>query len=95
MNESQAKKLSEELAKSFESVGFQSGDGINYSVIVSGRVKATPPGRSCDTCRNRIICLVNLRISEVIPIIAVATFNMSIGDKIKTILANECERFAI
>jgi hypothetical protein len=100
MNEEQA----DQLRKDLYNVGFLSHSVVekeeandesqNYAVFVTSQFDVfKPENASCDNCRNRIICLINQRLMEIMPIISVATFNMKISDEMKKTLAKQCERF--
>lgn len=93
MNETQAKKLAEELAKRYTSVSFETSDGINYEVTVFGGELAVPPSRSCDLCKNRIICLVNKNLMSIAPILATATLDMKLIHDIMKLIGKDCKRF--
>lgn len=50
--------------------------------------------KSCNNCRNRLICIVYHKITEITPLMSAATFNTSIGDFMKETLGKHCKIYS-
>lgn len=50
--------------------------------------------KSCTNCFNKIICICHIKISEITPIMAAATWNTNIGEFLKETLARQCKNYS-